>query len=68
MLKPSYILNLGQLPKIALELKRYIWQKLKLKKTQNWNKVTTKKQVCSLVPEVGTTIVTIDNHMVIIQV
>ncbi len=24
MLKPSYILNLGQLPKIALELKRYI--------------------------------------------
>jgi hypothetical protein len=54
--------------KIALELKRFLWLKLKLDKTHNVSKTTTKKQVGSLVPEVGTTIVTIDNHMAIIQV
>ncbi len=32
MLKTSYSLNLGQLLKIALELKRYLWKKLKRKK------------------------------------
>jgi hypothetical protein len=32
MLETSYALNLGQLFKIVLELKRYIWQKLKPKK------------------------------------
>jgi hypothetical protein len=31
----NYILNLGQLFKIAFKLKIYLWQKLKLKKTQN---------------------------------
>jgi hypothetical protein len=36
MLKTSYTLNLGQLLKIALELKRYTWQKLKLKKNSNF--------------------------------
>jgi hypothetical protein len=33
MLETSYTLNLGQLLKIALESKRYLWQKLKLEKT-----------------------------------
>jgi hypothetical protein len=32
MLETSYILNLGQLLKIALKLKKYLWQKLKLEK------------------------------------
>ncbi len=32
MLETSYVLNLGQLFKIALELKRSLWQKLKPKK------------------------------------
>jgi hypothetical protein len=41
---------------------------LKLKKTQNVSKTTTKKQVGSSVPKVGTTNVAIDNHMAIIQV
>ncbi len=68
MLKTSYILSLGQLLKIAHELKIYLWQKLKLEKTQNVSRTTTKKQVGSLVPKIGTTIVTIDNHMTIIQV
>jgi hypothetical protein len=32
MLETSYTLNLGQLFKIAHELKRYLWQKLNQKK------------------------------------
>ncbi len=45
MQETSYTLNLGQLLKIAHELKRYFWQKLKLEKTQNVNKTTTKKKL-----------------------
>ncbi len=33
MLEINYTLNLGQLLKIALELKKYLWQKLNLEKT-----------------------------------
>jgi len=61
-------LNLGQLFKIAPKLKKYMWQKLKLEKTKNVSRATTKKQVGSSILEVGTTIVAIDNHMAIIQV
>ncbi len=61
-------MNLGQLLKIVHELKRYLWQKLKSKKIQNVSKKTIEKQVGSLVTQVKTTIVTIDNHMEIIQV
>ncbi len=70
MLETSYPLNLGQLLKIALKLKIYIWQKLKFKKTQNLNIVTIEKQVGFLVPKVGTSTITIDNHihMTVIQV
>ncbi len=62
MLETSYTLKSKQLLKIAPELK------LKPKKTQNVSKATTKKQVCYSIPKVRTTIVTIDNHMVVIQV
>jgi hypothetical protein len=41
---------------------------LKLKKIQNVSKTTIHKQVSSLIPKVGTTIVAIDNHITIIQV
>jgi hypothetical protein len=41
MLKTSYTLNLGQLLEIVFELKRYLWQKLKPKKTQNVREATT---------------------------
>jgi hypothetical protein len=68
ILETSYTLNLRQLLKINLELKRYLWQKLKLEKTHNVSKTTIKKQVGSSVPKVGTSIVVIDNHMVVIQV
>ncbi len=68
MLETNYTLNLGHLLKITPKLNRYLWNKLKLKKTQNVSKTTTKKQVGSSVPKVGTTNVAIDNHMAIIQV
>jgi hypothetical protein len=54
--------------KIAPKLKRYLWQKLKPEKTQNVTKTTTEKQVGSLVLEVRTIVVAIDNHMAIIQI
>ncbi len=68
MFETSYTLNLGQLLEIALELKKYLWQKLKLEKTQNLNRTTIDKQVGSLELKVRTIVVAIDNHMVIIQI
>jgi hypothetical protein len=68
MLEINYILDLGQLLRIALKLKKYLWQKLKPEKTQNLNRITTDKQVGSLVPKLRTIVVAIDNHMAIIQV
>jgi hypothetical protein len=68
MLKTSYTLNLGQLFKIVLELKRYLLHKLKLEKTHSLSKPNIKKQDGYLIPEVGTTVITIDNHMTIIQI
>jgi hypothetical protein len=68
MLKTSYILSLGQLLELTLELKRYFWQKLKLEKTLNLSRTTTKKQVGSLIPKVGIVVIAINNHMPVIQV
>jgi hypothetical protein len=67
MLETSNILNLGQLLKIAPKLKRYFWPKLELEKIQILSKATIDKQVGYLVPKVGTTVVTINNHMTVIQ-
>jgi hypothetical protein len=66
MLGTNYILKLGHLLKITHELKRYLWQKLKPKKTLKLNRITSKKKVKISILEVGTTVVVIDNHMVII--
>jgi hypothetical protein len=68
MLKISYTLSLGQLLKIAHELKKYHWQQLKSEKTHNVSRATIDKQVGSLVPKVGTIIVAINNHMIVILV
>ncbi len=68
MLETSYTLNLKQLLKITLKLKRYFWQKLKLEKSQNVSKATTEKQVGYLIPKVGIVIVALDNHMAVIQI
>jgi hypothetical protein len=38
------------------------------KETQNVNKATTDKQVGSLVPKVGKSVVATNNHMAIIQI
>jgi hypothetical protein len=54
--------------KISLELKEYLWQKLKPEKTQNVSSVTIEKKVGDLVPKVGIVVIAIDNHMAIIQV
>jgi hypothetical protein len=56
MFKTSYTLNLGQLFKIILELKRHFWQKLKPEKTQNLSITTIEKQINFSIPEVRTTI------------
>jgi hypothetical protein len=64
----NYTLNLGQLLKITPKLKGYLWQKLKSNKTQNLSRTTTDKQVGFSLLEVGTIVVSIDNHMAIIQV
>jgi hypothetical protein len=68
MLKTNYTLYLGQLLKIIPELKRYLWPKLKPKKTQNVNRATIDKQVGSLVLKVRIVVVAIDNLMAVIQV
>ncbi len=68
MLKTSYTLNLGQLLKITLELKRYLWQKLKPKENQNVSKTTTNKQISPFILEVGTIVIVIHNHMAVIHV
>ncbi len=52
--------------KIVLELKKYLWQEMKLDKPQNVAKIITKKSIPSIVPEVTTTNVVIDNHMAVI--
>jgi hypothetical protein len=53
---------------ITPKLKRYFWQKLKLKKTQILSRTTIEKQVSSSVPEVRIAAIAINNHMAVIQV
>ncbi len=65
MLETTYIFSLRQLLKIAFELKRCLWQKLKPKKFLNVSKATIEKQVGSWVQKVKTSHVAIDNHMTI---
>jgi hypothetical protein len=43
MLETSYILSLKQLFKVTPELKRYLWQKLKPKKIQNFGRAIIEK-------------------------
>jgi hypothetical protein len=55
MLETSYTLNLRQLLKMALELKRYLWKKMKLDQP-------------FVILEVAIVIITTNNHIVIIQI
>ncbi len=54
MLETNDTLNLRQLLKILLELKRYLWQEMKLDKPQNVAKAITKKTIPSIIQEVTT--------------
>lgn len=50
-----------------LELKKYVWQEMKLDKPQNVTKTIIKKTIPSIVQNVATIDVVIDNnHMVVI--
>jgi hypothetical protein len=71
MLETTYTLRLGQLLKITLDFKIYMWQKLKPKKSNIVTKVILKPSVVTMVElhsKVDTVIIKIDNQTVIIQV
>ncbi len=62
-------MKLGQLPKITLDLKEYIWQKLKPKKPNVTIKQISKPSVTTMVEthsELYTSTIEVDNHMAII--
>jgi hypothetical protein len=59
-------LNLEQLFKISIDFKKYLWQKLKLEKPSSCPKIIQEKLVVPFVSNISTTIVVIDNHMVVI--
>jgi hypothetical protein len=50
----------------VFKLKRYLWEDMKLDKPQNVPKAITEKTIPSIVPEVATIDVVINNHMVVI--
>jgi len=71
MLETTYTLRLSQLLKITPNLKKYLWQKLKLKKPNITIKQMSKPSVTTMVEnhlELKTTTIEVDNQMVVIQV
>ncbi len=63
----NYTLNLGQLLKMVIKLKKYLWQKMKPNKPQSVTKVITKKKLPFVVPKITRTTIVIDNHVVVIH-
>ncbi len=64
-------MKLSQLLKIALDLKKYMWQKLKLEKPNIATKQISKPSVATIVGthfELDITIIKINNQMTVIQV
>ncbi len=68
MLETSYTLIIGQLIKIVPNLKKYMWQKLNVNKPQINSRSINEKATTYVVPNIGTTTIVIENHMVVIQV
>jgi len=71
MMETTYTLRLGQLLKIAPNLKKYMWQKLKRKKRDIATKVISKPNVAIVIEthsKIDTIIIEVDNQMAIIQV
>ncbi len=66
MLETSYTLNVGYLLKLAPNLKKYMWQELKSNKPQINIKPIIDMSTMFIIPNISTTIIIIDNHMVII--
>jgi hypothetical protein len=70
-METTYTLKLDQLLKITPNLKKYMWQKLKPKKSNIIIQVIPKSSVAIVVEthiEINTTVLEVDNQMVIIQV
>jgi hypothetical protein len=67
MLKTNNTLNLGQLIKITPNLKKYLWQKLKIDKPYMKTKAINEKTTTSIILDISATMA-IKNHMVVIQV
>jgi hypothetical protein len=68
MLETSYTLNLEQLIKIILELRIYLWQKMKVDKPHMNTWVMNEKVTMFVIRDISTTIVAINNHMAVIEV
>ncbi len=69
MMETTCTMRLGQLLKIAPDLKKYMWQKLKPKKPNITTKVILKPNVATMVEthyKVDITTLEVDNQMVII--
>jgi hypothetical protein len=71
MLETTYTLRLSQLLKITLDLKKYMWHKLKLEKPNITIKVMSEPSVVTMFEthfEVDTTAIKVDNQMAFIQI
>jgi hypothetical protein len=71
MLETTYTLRLGQLLKITLDLKKYMWLKLKQKKSNIATKVTSEPSVATMIKThcaIDIVVIEINNEMVVIQV
>jgi len=71
MLETTYTLRLDQLLKITLDLKKYMWQKLKLKKLNIVTKQILQPNVAIMVEthsKLNTTDIEVDNQMAVIQI
>jgi predicted lipoprotein len=71
MLETTYTLKLGQLLKIALDFKKYMWQKLKQKKPNIAIKVILEPSVTILIEthsKIDIIAIEVNNQMAVIQV
>jgi hypothetical protein len=71
MMETTYTLRLGQLLKITPDLKKYMWQKLKLEKPNITSKVISKPSVATVVEtrsEINNVAIEVNNQMVVTQV
>ncbi len=71
MMETTCTLRLGQILQITLDLKKYMWQKLKLKKPNITNKMISKPSVATMVEthyKVNIVVIKVDNQVEVIQV